>query len=178
MAVIIPQALLNATSEVSINFDVTKLTPIQMNNVRKNVLNGHSPYNTSATSHLAMHILKHFKLPHFRSNGWRLYWRNLMPDHELYDRAIGLLSIAKLDPEHARSAWKGREIDECLQAMNERKPSSYLAYYHMLEDKEFKAFKKTMKVDHSENKELVDFMDRIKSGEIQSIKMTLWKNNE
>ena len=178
MAVIIPQALLNATSEVSINFDVTKLTPIQMKNVRRNVLNGHSPYNTSATSHLASHILKHFKIPHFRSNGWRLYWRNLMPDHELYDKAIGLLSLAKLDPDTARSAWKGHEIDECIQAMTKRQPSSYLAYYHMSNDKEFKTFKKTMKVDHSENKELVDFMDRIKSGEIQSIKMTLWKNNE
>ena len=178
MGIHIPQSLLYASKNVNVTMDLTKLTDRQILNLTNKVMNGHIPHNTSATSYVANWIVKKFNLAHFKSNGWRLYWRNLPQDHDMYDRAIASLSLQKLDPETAKSSWKSREIQSALDSVNERRANSYIPYYVGGTETEFKKFKKESKVDHKDNTELMAFLLGVKNRQITEITIDLYKESD
>lgn len=167
MGIHIPEKLLRHSDKVKLNVRMESFTDRQLKNIVKQVLTGSISAGDSATTVLAKHIAKEYKVNHIQLGSWRLHFSELPANHPLHEAVVQACALAKLEID---TSWYGTHIDSTIKQAEQAPVSGYYSLY-WLPKAGMKLVRDAAKLEVSADHPVQAYLTKLLNREIKTIEM-------
>jgi hypothetical protein len=167
MGIHIPEKLLRHSDKVKLYVRIESFSDRQLKNIVKQVLTGSISSGDSATTVLASHIAKTYKVNHIQLGSWRMHFNELPANHPLHEAVVQACSLAKLEID---TSWYGTHIDSTIKQAEKAPVSGYYSLY-WLPKAGMKLVRDAAKLEVSADHPVQAYLTKLLNREIEKIEM-------
>jgi hypothetical protein len=168
MGIHIPEKLLRHSDKVKLHVRIKSFSDRQLKNIVKQVLTGSMSSGDSATTVLARHIAKTYKVNYIQLGSWRTHFNELPVNHPLHEAVVQACALAKLeikDPE-----WYMSSINSTITQAEQAPVSGYYSLY-WLPKSGMKIVRDAAKLEVSADHPVQAYLTKLLNREIEKIEM-------
>jgi hypothetical protein len=167
MGIHIPEKLLKHADKVKLKVEIKTFSDRQLKNIVKQVMTGAISAGDSATTVLAKHIAKEYKVNHIQLGSWRMHFSELPANHPLHETVIQACALAKLEID---TEWYMSNINSAIAQAEQAPVSGYYSLY-WLPNSGMQMVRKAAKLAVSADHPVQAYLTKLLNREVETIEM-------
>ena len=169
MGIHIPEKLLRHSDKVKLHVRIESFSDRQLKNIVKQVLTGSISSGDSATTVLASHIAKTYKVNHIQLGSWRMHFNELPANHPLHEAVVQACALAKLEID---TSWYGTHIDSTIKQAEQAPVSGYYSLYWLPKSGK-QIVRNAAKLEVSADHPVQAYLTKLLKREVETIELEL-----